>query len=61
VCFELEANKEKRPANWKSVLWRGTGPLTSEGEIEMLEDKYNLVINQLHSILNPIPQAPPLT
>jgi hypothetical protein len=27
----------------------------------MLEDKCNLVINQLHSILNPIPQAPPLT
>jgi hypothetical protein len=27
----------------------------------MLEDNYNSVINQLHSILNPIPQAPPPT
>jgi hypothetical protein len=33
----------------------------SEEELRMLEDKNNLMISQLHSLVNPIPQAPPST
>jgi hypothetical protein len=33
----------------------------SEDEIVTLEDNYNHVIHQLNTLLNPIPQAPPIT
>jgi hypothetical protein len=33
----------------------------SEEEIVTLEDNYNQVIHQLNTLLNPIPQAPPVT
>jgi hypothetical protein len=33
----------------------------SEEELRLLEDKNNRMINQLHSLVNPTPQAPPPT
>ena len=42
-CFELDKNKDNRPARWKSVLWRwGTGGIACNVNETITDNNYSL-------------------